>query len=227
MRAKGTFSNASAWSDTLAVQLEAPIPNAPSQLSSSDRTANSFKLSFAHDGASLSEFEVQVRQAGGEWKTSENVPADRRNATIEYQWRDGPRLAPGSYEVRMRAKGTFSNASAWSDTLAVQLEAPIPNAPSQLRVEASGRNYVVLNWQDNSAGSRAETRFEVWVSRDGRNFSLSENVPANTERARIDFEKQGGPTLRSNTRYWFRVIAVNDWGSRENQDGPVDTKTKN
>jgi hypothetical protein len=223
MRAKGS-NTASTWSNTLSVQLDAPVPNAPSQLGSSDRTANSFKLNFTHDGANLSEFEVQVRQPGGDWRTSENVPADRRSATIEFQYRDGPRLTPGSYEVRMRAKGS-NTASTWSNTLSVQLDAPVPNAPSRLRVETTGRNYVVLNWQDNSSGDRAESKFEVWVSRDGVNFSLSENVPVNSERARIDFEQRGGPSLRRNTRYWFLVIAVNEWGRTENIGGSINAKT--
>jgi hypothetical protein len=124
----------------------------------------------------------------------------------------------------MRAKGS-NTASTWSNTLSVQLDAPVPNAPSRLRVETTGRNYVVLNWQDNSSGDRAESKFEVWVSRDGVNFSLSENVPVNSERARIDFEQRGGPSLRRNTRYWFLVIAVNEWGRTENIGGSINAKT--
>jgi hypothetical protein len=84
-------------------------------------------------------------------------------------------------------------------TALVTITAAVPAAPSRLAISNISRSQLKLTWRDNSAN---ETGFVIERSRDGKTFTQVAVVGANVR-------SYWATGLNSNTRYYFRVLAVN------------------
>lgn len=110
---------------TISTQVEVPPPPAPTnpftRVSVSDVGRTSFRFNWRFNGPTPNRFEVHI-EARGTWQRSENVPADRTSALIEFERSGGPRLRAGeSYRVKIRAIDPSGRASDWSEILTVRM----------------------------------------------------------------------------------------------------------
>lgn len=110
---------------TISTQVEVPPPPAPSnpftRVSVSDVGRTSFRFNWRFNGPTPNRFEVYI-EARGTWQRSEDVPADRTSALIEFERSRGPRLRAGeSYRVKIRAIDPSGRASDWSEILTVRM----------------------------------------------------------------------------------------------------------
>ena len=110
---------------TISTQVEVPPPPAPTnpftRVSVSDVGRTSFRFNWRFNGPTPNRFEVYI-EARGTWQRSENVPADRTSALIEFERSGGPRLRAGeSYRVKIRAIDPSGRASDWSEILTVRM----------------------------------------------------------------------------------------------------------
>lgn len=109
-------------------------------------------------------------------------------------------LRPGTnYWFRLQSVNQFGN-SPFSDTVRLTTKREAPVAPSGLIAENVWATRIDLNWTDRSEN---EMRFVVQMSTDGKTFREVGRTGANTTRFRVE-------QLRPNTRYWFRVLAINE-----------------
>lgn len=110
---------------TISTQVEVPPPPAPSnpftRVSVSDVGRTSFRFNWRFNGPTPNRFEVYI-ETRGTWQRSEDVPADRTSALIEFERSRGPRLRAGeSYRVKIRAIDPSGRASDWSEILTVRM----------------------------------------------------------------------------------------------------------
>lgn len=114
---------------TITTQVEVPPPPPPApaptnpftRVSVSDVGRTSFRFNWRFNGPTPNRFEVYI-EARGTWQRSENVPADRTSALIEFERSGGPRLRAGeSYRVKIRAIDPSGRASDWSEILTVRM----------------------------------------------------------------------------------------------------------
>jgi len=110
---------------TISTQVEVPPPPAPTnpftRVSVSDVGRTSFRFNWRFNGPTPNRFEVYI-EARGTWQRSEDVPADRTSALIEFERSRGPRLRAGeSYRVKIRAIDPSGRASDWSEILTVRM----------------------------------------------------------------------------------------------------------
>jgi hypothetical protein len=103
-----------------ATTLSVKIP-APTNLKASGVQKTSFKLAWSSSAANVARFEVWVK-VDGSWKRSEDVPGNRKNATIDYEVRGGSRLKAGkTYQVKMRTIDNAGRLSDWSEEITVKM----------------------------------------------------------------------------------------------------------
>ena len=103
-----------------ATTLSLKIP-APTNLKASGVQKTSFKLAWSSSGANVDRFEVWVK-VDGSWKRSEDVPGNRKNATIDYEAMGGSRLKAGkTYQVKMRTIDNAGRLSDWSEEITVKM----------------------------------------------------------------------------------------------------------
>lgn len=114
---------------TITTQVEVPPPPPPApaptnpftRVSVSDVGRTSFRFNWRFNGPTPNRFEVYI-EARGTWQRSEDVPADRTSALIEFERSRGPRLRAGeSYRVKIRAIDPSGRASDWSEILTVRM----------------------------------------------------------------------------------------------------------
>ncbi len=109
-------------------------------------------------------------------------------------------LRPGTiYWFRLQAVNQFGN-SPFSDTVNLKTKREAPIAPSGLVAANVWATRVDLAWADRSDN---ESGFVVQLSTDGKIFREVGRTGANTTHFRVE-------QLRPNTRYWFRVLAINE-----------------
>jgi len=166
------------------------------------RTTDGFRIRWQGNSVGGTTSIVEVSRQGGKWEPVDEVAAGVRDLTVGG-------LASGTiYDVRVRTvRGekdsepspvqSFSTAIATARVLA---------APSGLKITGAGTNSVDLSWKDN-ASSPQETGLEVWVAKAGGVFRLSERVPQNGTKAKIEKERQNGPDLAPSGEYSFKVRA--------------------
>lgn len=197
VRAVDSSGHASAWSNVVSARTDNVSP--PSNLRVTGATTSSLTAAWDY-GSNPSYFVMEQSTDGVNWAFGENIPGTARSAVRQS-------LAANTlYYLRVRAVDFSGNASAWSNVTSSRTLDPRPVAPSGLTSTGAGAHYINVRWNDNSNN---EVRFEIYVRRDGTStWHFEENVPANTEAARIDYERQNGPVLAANTYYWIRIRAI-------------------
>jgi len=121
-----------------------------------------------------------------------------------------------TYSYRVQAfAGGGSAVSPYSNVVTAVVATEIPGAPSQLWATRVQRNSVTLSWMDNSTN---ETRFEVYRSTDGTNFSLIGTTG-------VDRSTYTDRTVDRNTRYWYYVTACNAAGCSQSSE-TIDVRTR-
>jgi hypothetical protein len=135
---------------------------------------------------------------------------------------DATGLSPSTqYQFAIRAIMPSGELSEPSNVIVVQTSSGTPASPNDLHRGETGRDWFDIIWNDNANN---ETHYKVLVKPEGGSFNLSENVPADTRKARIEYVKQGGSRLKPNTLYTIRVLATNGYGDSAYDEVQIRTK---
>ena len=177
-------------------------PNAPSSLQFGLISATSGKVNFAapvaNGGSAITEITVEVSSDGVTWKKVSAAGSSSLSSTISG-------LKPGkTYQVRVSAV----NSSGRSEYLTGSFTTldTVPTAPASLSVSTKSTS-VVLKWRaSNPANGSAITNFVVQYSKDGKTW-ITVKKPVSTS---LSLTVSG---LKSKTKYWLRVSAVNGAGN--------------
>jgi fibronectin type 3 domain-containing protein len=142
-------------------------------------------------------YRVLVSQDGGNsWNQQENVPADHAHSAKLT-------VAPDrDYWFKVVAVNSYGTSDA-SNVVQVRSKGEPPAAPDNLRLVAKRTNEVEVKWSEVSG----EDKYTVQVSTDnGKTWKKQEDVPA-------DHAYSARLSVTKGRTYWFRVIAVNEFGA--------------
>jgi fibronectin type 3 domain-containing protein len=147
-------------------------------------------------------YTVQVSTDGGNsWSKQEDVPADHAySAKLTVQ--------PGrTYQFRVVAWNRFG-ASRPSDPVEVTTPDGRLPAPTNFRVVSAGPREVEVRWNEVSG----ETHYQIQRSTNGQsNWQKQEDVPA-------DHAYSAKLTVQPGEKYFFRVVAFNEYGAGHASD---------
>jgi len=109
-----------------------------------------------------------------------------------------------TYYYRVRANGTSPGNSAWSNIATATTPGRLPIAPSNVRSGGNTRVSIIVRWNDNSGN---ETGFQVYRGTTVNGpWTLVTTTGANATTTTVTGLVRG-------TTYFFRVIAINAYGS--------------
>lgn len=138
---------------------------------------------------------------------SQNLGVEDTTAPYEVSW-DTTAAINGAHTLSARARDDAGNV-ATSPGVPVtvnNVQGTRPAAPTNLGASAVSQTQINLSWTDVSSN---ETRFELERGADGVNFTtIAGNLTANT----VSYPDTG---LAVNTRYYYRVRAVNAAGASD------------
>jgi hypothetical protein len=165
--------------------------------------------------SSASQFIVELWSAQTGWIRAATIGANTKAYDLNG-------LKPSTdYQAAIRAVSPTAELSEHSNIIVFTTSGGIPASPNDLHRGEVGTNWFDIVWNDNANN---ETKQEVWVKPEGGSFQLSENVPANTKKATIEYEKIGGSRLRSNVLYTVRVYSVNGYGKSNYDEVQIRTR---
>ena len=224
IRAYRNGSLYSEYTDTVTLTTADNRPAAPTSPLVTSVGENSFRLSWTRNSSNENGFEVWVARSGGSFALSEPVGPNGTTALIEYEKRNGSRLAPNTtYQVKIRAYRDGGVYSAFTDAVSLTTADNRPVAPSGLRASAVGSQSFKLSWNDNSSN---EAKFQVYIRKSSNNdWYRSEDVPANLETATIDWLSASSVRLARNTSYVVRMRAVKADGTPSVWSSELTVKT--
>jgi titin len=136
------------------------------------------------------------RDGGSSWSKQEDVPADHAySAKLS--------VSPNqTYLFKVVAINAYGTSEA-SNVIQARSQGEPPTAPDNLRLVAKRTNEVEVKWSEVSG----EDKYTVQVSTDnGKTWKKQEDVPA-------DHAYSAKLTVTKGLTYWFRVIAVNEFGA--------------
>ncbi len=186
----------SAASNTASATTPLGLPAAPTTLVARATGQTTIALTWLDVATNESGYEVERSLDGTTFTPLAQVGANANSYTASGL------TAATSYWFRVRATNA-TGPSAYSNVATIKSLPNPPLAPSDLLAIPATQTSVQLNWKDNSAN---ETGFEVERSSDSLNFTAVATVPAGSIQAQVT-------GLTANTRYYFRVRAVNEGGN--------------
>lgn len=174
------------------------LPAAPSDLVVTGVGARWADLAWRDNSNNETEFRIAISVDGSNW---DNLAVLAPNTTT-YRAND---LQPNRrYWFKVRSANGMGR-SDFSNVVSADTPGELPAAPSELRAGNVQPRSLRLTWRDNSNN---ENEFRVVMSTDGVNFDRIATVAANA----TSYSVTG---LRTNTRYWFMVRAVNAAGKAD------------
>jgi fibronectin type 3 domain-containing protein len=185
------------WSNTVEVTTPPPPPGiAPTDLQATTVSARQIRLTWTDNSTDERAFVIWRQAGSGEFKPYRRT---RANVTAFLDRNLRPNTTYG-YMVRAEHRTAVSD---WSDpTSATTLPLP-PAKPGAPIAMATSATQIVLRWTDRSSN---ETEFSIWRQVGTGAFTPYGTVGAN-EVSFVD------PSVLPNTRYRYRVRAVNTGGS--------------
>jgi hypothetical protein len=145
-------------------------------------------------GATVTRYRVEVRRAGGEWRSAGTVAGTRFALTVD-------RLRNGiAYDVRVRAESGFGLGRPG---VAARVRVGVPSAPRDLAVAAPGLR-ISADWERPTFVAAGVNGYLVEWRRVGGSGWAQERVPTRQWRS---------AALVPQTLYEVRVRAVNEYGT--------------
>ncbi|MFN8354964.1 MAG: fibronectin type III domain-containing protein [Spirosomataceae bacterium] len=195
VRAKNTAGN-SAYTDPACATTPLAPPTAPARLTATAVSATQINLSWADLSDNETGFEIERSTDTRNYTKIADVGA---NVTT---YQNTGLNDNTQYCYRVRAKNTAGN-SAYTDPACATTPLAPPAVPARLTATAVSATQINLSWADLSDN---ESGFQVERGSDGVNFTKIADVAANT----TSYANTG---LTANTRYYYRVRAVNTAGN--------------
>lgn len=192
------------------------VPTAPSNLRSTQTTANSVTLAWNDNSNNETGFLIERQNSDGSWTQIGTAGANATSFPVTG-------LQSGTtYAFRVRAQNA-SGPSAYSNTFSVTTTLTAPAAASGLSATALNATAVRLTWQDNSSnevGYRIErqTGSGAWATIDsvGTNVTLYVDysaLPSTTYNYRVVAYNSAGSASASNTASMTTPTATGDTSS--------------
>jgi titin len=192
------------WGQLQVHTLAAQVPNAPTGLTVSDTTSNTFRLAWTapdfDGGSAISDFTVEVSSDGGKtWRPAKTDASTSASYKVLG-------AAPGTtYKIRVAAKngvGISSYAEASVTTLAT-----VPSAPRNLTISKISYRTLSLGWSlPESNGGAPITNYKIEFSGNGGTTWTEITHAVSASRS---FNVTG---LTRGKEYKFRVSAINASG---------------
>ena len=193
----------SAYSNTAKVEVVVAGPNAPTNLAASLTEPRRVNLSWNYtQGSSVPATQFLIERA-----TGTGAFASFRTVNVGTTSTTDTTVADGTtYSYRVFAlAGTQSSAASNIVTIPI----PVIAAPTNLKIQTRGTNYLIMSWKDNSPNN---TNFRIQRSLNGVDGWIQVGTAgANT----TSFRNNG---LAGKTRYYFQVQAyagttVSNWSN--------------
>jgi fibronectin type 3 domain-containing protein len=172
-------------------------PLAPSGLSASAVSSNLVTLNWTDNANNESGFLIERSSDGINFTQIGTVGAGITT------YANSGLAAATTYYYRVRATNSAGNSAYSNIASATTGAAAPPTAPSSLTLTVVSASQIDLHWNDNSLN---ETQFLIERSPNGTSFTQLATVGANVQ----SYSATG---LQSNTRYYFRVRAMNSAGN--------------
>ena len=182
-----------AQSITLFVLPAAAGNQAPVAAMSAVPTSGVAPLNIAFDGGGSSDADGTI--VSYTWNFGDGATASGVATNHTY-------MTPGTYTARLTV--TDNLGASGSTTTTIQVNANLPNAPSNLSASAISRAQIDLSWTDN-AGNETGFKIERCTGATCANFTQIATVGANVK----NYSNTG---LKRNTSYRYRVRAYNGSG---------------
>jgi FtsP/CotA-like multicopper oxidase with cupredoxin domain len=191
------LGGASAFSNTASAIIPGPqAPAAPSELAANLQDTPLIDLAWLDNSADETSFVIQRSTDGVNFSALTTVGA---NVTT---YNDLAVFGGITYTYRVAAVNVNgTSAYAVSNSLLVPPDATPPAAPSNLAATSVTATSLRLNWQDNSNN---ETGFVIQIA---TNSTFTKNLVTITAGPNVTFADI--TALKRNTKYFFRVQAVN------------------
>jgi titin len=175
-----------------------PVAN-PSNLTAASASSTSIRLNWSDNSTNETSFQI--------WRSTDNVNFSQIatvGANVTTFTNSG--LTTGrQYFYRVRGTNSTST-SGFSNTASAIPAATTTGAlaqPTNLTANAINSTQIQLNWQDNST---AETRYEIWRSSNGINFTWRAQIASNS----TNFTDS---SLSPGATWYYRVRASNSTGN--------------
>ena len=186
-------------------------PAAPLNLTAVAVSINQIDLSWQHDATTEDRFEIE-RKIGAASAYSVIGTVVAANTTIYSDFG----LAVGTiYFYRVRAYNDDGYSAYSNEANATTLPNP-PAAPSSLTATAVSNSQINLTWQDNATD---ETGFTIERLDDDDYIEIA-TLPANA----TSYSDVG---LAASTNYYYRVLAINDYGDSSAYSNEINATTFN
>ena len=188
-------AGASGYSNEASATTPFTLPAAPANLSASATGQTTINLTWSDNAGNETNYDVEQSTNGTTFTRIAQLGAGATSFGVTGL------TANTTYSFRVRATNP-AGASGYSNVAQARTLPNPPAAPNTLAASDIAQTTVRLTWRDNSDN---ETRFEIERSGDGNNFNNIGNAAVNTTQFAVT-----GLTLE--TKYFFRVRAVNDGG---------------
>ncbi len=196
----------SAYSATItATTLKNPPSLPPTNLTAKESTTNTITLTWANNASNATGFIIERTL------TPINASSFQEVATLgiaPLTYTDEGLKPNTTYFYRIKATNK-DGESGYSSVAAgnTKLEVGPPAAPTEFKATAVSTFQINLSWKDN-ADNEVNYKIERATEATGSFHPVKSNLPPNIE----IFQDVG---LQANTTYYYRVIALNDYGSSE------------
>jgi hypothetical protein len=181
-----------------------PLPEAPTNLMAAASSSTRVALEWLNNAPDATSSEIWYGTDGVNFVHKGNVgPGTGVTSYTAASSSANPVRENTTYFFKVRAKRMPGPDYSPFSEIVKAATPPLPNAPSNLTAKAVSPTQIDLEWQDNSPD---ETRFYVYYSTDGVNFTYKGSVAA-------DITKYTAKTHPLNpvnpaTKYYFKVCAI-------------------
>lgn len=183
----------------------AVAPEAPANLLVLDVAFDYIIISWDDNSDNEERFIIERHLEGEDFARYDTVGVNR-TTFLDYQVEPETRYFYRVYADNSDGASTYSNEI---EVVTNDLPNNPPEAPDQMQGYFDNVNANILSWRDNSDN---ELEFKIYRSTDGGSYDLLDSVIR-------DVALYSDYLIRSNSTYWYYVVAENNYGT----SGPSDT----
>ncbi|HOQ39694.1 MAG TPA: fibronectin type III domain-containing protein [Fervidobacterium sp.] len=174
-------------------------PQKPTDLTATAVSSSEIQLEWKDNSMDETGFKIERKlHSSGSWK---EIAQPSANTTT---YKDTNLDSNTTYDYRIRAYNNYGD-SDYSNVASATTSAAIPQAPTNLAATALSSTQIKLAWQDNSTN---ETGFKIERKTGSGTWTETAEASANA----TTYTETG---LDSDTTYYYRIRAYNDYGDSD------------